>query len=185
MVNELKPVEVLMIEDNRGNVVLVQAAMDKAGLTHHLTVVSDGAEAVEFLFRRGKYADSPRPGLIMLDLKLPRKNGREVLDDIQADSVLREIPLVIVSSSRSELELSRVYKLPSECYLEKPSTFQGFVELVQAIEAFRCKADSLTPTPLPRCGGEGGPKPGSGVPADSLPRSGERGRGEGPKEEES
>ena len=76
----------------------------------------------------------------MLDLKLPRKNGCEVLDEIRLDPVLGEIPLVLLSSSRSELKRARSYELPAECYLEKPSTYQGFVELVQAIEAFRCKA---------------------------------------------
>ena len=136
----MKPVEVLMIEDNRGDVVLVEAAIEKAGLPYHVTVVSDGAEAVEFLHGRGKYAESPRPELIMLDLKLPRKNGCEILDEIQLDPVLGKIPLVLLSSSKSELTRARSYGLPPECYLEKAGTFQGFVELVRAIEAFRGKA---------------------------------------------
>jgi len=135
----MKPVEVLMIEDNRGDVVLVEAAIEKAGLPYHVTVVSDGVEAVEFLHRRGKYAESPPPGLIMLDLKLPRKNGCEVLDDIRLDPLLAETPLVLLSSSKSELKRARSFGLPEECYLEKASTFQDFVELVRAIEAYRCK----------------------------------------------
>jgi two-component system, chemotaxis family, response regulator Rcp1 len=135
----MKPVEVLMIEDNRGDVVLVEAAIEKAGLPYHVTVVSDGAEAIEFLHRRGKYAESPQPGLIMLDLKLPRKNGCEVLDEIRPNPLLGKTPLVLLSSSKSELKRARSFGLPEECYLEKASTFQGFVELVQAIEAFRCK----------------------------------------------
>jgi CheY-like chemotaxis protein len=136
----MKPVEVLMIEDNPGDVVLVQAAMEKAGVAHHVTVVSDGAEAVDFLHRRGRYAQAIRPDLILLDLKLPRKNGREVLDEIRPDPVLRAIPLVLLSSSKSELKHARSYDLPAECYIEKPTTYPGYVELVQAIEAFRCKA---------------------------------------------
>jgi CheY-like chemotaxis protein len=136
----MKPVEVLMIEDNRGDVVLVEAAIEKAGLPYHVTVVGDGAEAVEFLHGRGKYAESPRPELIMLDLKLPRKNGCEILDEIQLDPVLGKIPLVLLSSSKSELKRARSYGLPPGCYLEKASTFQGFVELVLAIEAFRGEA---------------------------------------------
>lgn len=136
----MTPVEVLMVEDNRGDVVLVQAAIEKAGLPYQLTVVSDGAEAVEFLHRRGKYAASTRPELITLDLKLPCKNGCEVLEDIRLDPVLGEIPLVLLSSSKSELRRARSYGLPAECYLEKPCTYQGFVELVLAIEAFRSKA---------------------------------------------
>ncbi len=136
----MKPVEVLMIEDNRGDVVLVEAAIEKAGLPYRVTVVSDGAEAVEFLHRRGQYAAACRPDLIMLDLKLPRKNGCEVLDEIRLDPLVAEIPLVLLSSSKSELKRARSYGLPPECYLEKASTYQGFIELVQAIEVFRCKA---------------------------------------------
>jgi CheY-like chemotaxis protein len=136
----MKPLNVLMVEDNQGDVVLVQAAIEKAGLPYQVTVASDGAEAVEFLHRRGKYAESPRPELIMLDLKLPRKNGCEVLDEIRLDPILGKIPLVLLSSSASELKRSRSYGLPAECYLEKPGTYQGFVELVQAIEVFRCMA---------------------------------------------
>ncbi len=135
----MKPVEVLMIEDNRGDVVLVEAAIEKAGLPYHVTVASDGVEAVEFLHRRGEYAESLRPDLIMLDLKLPRKNGCEVLDEILHDPVVTKIPLVLLSSSKSELKRARSYGLPPECYLEKASTFEDFVELVRAIEAFRCK----------------------------------------------
>ena len=136
----MNPVEVLMVEDNRGDVVLVEAAIEKAELPYHVTVVSDGVEAVEFLHRRGKYAESPRPELIMLDLKLPRKNGCEILDEIQLDPVLGKIPLVLLSSSNSELKRARSYQLPEECYLEKASTYQGFLELVRAIEVFRRKA---------------------------------------------
>ena len=136
----MNPVEVLMVEDNRGDVVLIETAIERVGLPYHVTVVSDGAAAVEYLYRRGKYAESPRPGLITLDLKLPRKNGYEVLEEIRRDPELRDIPLVLLSSSNSELKRARSYGLPAECYLVKPGTFQGFVELVQAIEAFRCKA---------------------------------------------
>ena len=136
----MRPVEVLMVEDNRGDVVLVEAAIEKAGLPYQVTVVSDGAEAVEFLHRRGKHAESSQPDLIMLDLKLPRKNGCEVLDEIRIDPLLAKTPLVLLSSSKSELKRARSYGLPDECYLEKPSTYLGFVELVQAIEVFRDKA---------------------------------------------
>jgi len=136
----MKLVEVLMVEDNRGDVVLVEAAIEKVGVPYQVTVVSDGAEAVEFLHRCGKYAAAPCPELIMLDLKLPRKNGCEVLDEIGLDPLLRKIPLVLLSSSKSELKRARSYELPPECYLEKPSTYQGYVELIEAIEAFRGKA---------------------------------------------
>jgi CheY-like chemotaxis protein len=133
----MKPVEVLMIEDNRGDVVLVEAAIQKVGLPYHCTVVSDGAEAVDFLHRRGKYVESFQPDLIMLDLKLPRKNGCEILDEIRLEPRLDKTPLVLLSSSKSELRRARSFGLPEECYLEKPSTYEGFIELIQAIEAFR------------------------------------------------
>ncbi len=136
----MKAVEVLMIEDNQGDVVLVETAIEKAKLPYHITVVSDGAEAVEYLHRRSSYAAAPRPDLILLDLKLPRKNGCEVLDEILHDPCLAQTPLVLLSSSKSELKRARSYGLPPECYLEKPCTYQGFVELVLAIEAFRGKA---------------------------------------------
>ena len=135
----MMPIEVLMVEDNRGDVVLVEAAIERAGLPYHVTVVSDGVEAVEFLHRRGKYAEAPRPELITLDLKLPRKNGCEVLDEVRPDPLVREIPLVLLSSSKSELKRARSFGLPEECFLEKATTYQGFVELVQAIEAYRCR----------------------------------------------
>ena len=140
----MNQVEVLMVEDNRGDVVLVEAAIEKAGLPYHLTVVGDGAEAVEVLCRRGDHAQAPRPDLIMLDLKLPRKNGCEILDEILLDPVLAKTPLVLLSSSKSELKRARSFGLPEECYLEKASTYEGFVELVRAIEAFRCKAAKET-----------------------------------------
>ena len=140
----MKPVEVLMVEDNRGDVVLVEAAIEKAGLPYHITVVSDGVEAVEYLHRRGKYAAVAPAGADPAGLETPAKNGCEVLDEIRLDPVLAQTPLVLLSSSKSELKRARTYGLPPECYLEKPGTYQGFVDLVQAIEAFRCKAGKET-----------------------------------------
>jgi len=133
----MKPVEVLMVEDNRGDVVLVEEAMAKAGLTHTVTVVPDGVEAMAYLRRRGAYADAARPDLIVLDLKLPRKSGREVLDEIRPDPALNAIPIVILSSSRSELEVARSNGRPEERCIAKPATFADYVDLVKVIEAFR------------------------------------------------
>ncbi len=132
-------VSVLLVEDNRGDVILVKEAMEEIGLTHRVDVVADGVEAMEFLRRSGKYAQAPRPDLILLDLKLPRKNGREALEEILLDPTLRDIPVIILSSSRSELELARAFGLPDECYMVKPGTYDGFVEQVRAIEAYRVK----------------------------------------------
>ena len=133
----MKTVEILMVEDNRGDVVLVREALKKAGLAHRLNVVPDGVEAMEYLRRQGKHAEAGRPDLIVLDLKLPRKSGREVLDDILPDSSLRDIPLVILSSSRSELERARARPAPVPVCMVKPSTFGGYVDLVQTLETVR------------------------------------------------
>jgi CheY-like chemotaxis protein len=146
--DEMKAFEVLMVEDNRGDVILVQEAMRKAGLSHRLSVVPDGIEAMAYLRRQGKYADATRPDQIILDLKLPRKSGREVLDEIQPDPLLNNIPLVVFSSSRSELESARSCKLRAKNYVVKPSTFEGYVEFVQLIEEHRqARLKKETPGP--------------------------------------
>lgn len=133
----MRKIEVLMVEDNRGDVVLVEEAMAKAGLAHTVTVVPDGVEAMDYLHRRGAYAEAARPDLIVLDLKLPRKSGREVLAEIRPDSALNAIPVVILSSSRSELEVARAHGRPEERCIAKPTTFAGYVDLVKVIEEFR------------------------------------------------
>jgi CheY-like chemotaxis protein len=137
----MKTVEILMVEDNRGDVVLVEEAMAKMGLTHAVTVVTDGVEAMDYLCRRGAYAGAARPDLIVLDLKLPRKSGREVLEEITRDPALDAIPIVIVSSSRSELEIARSHGRPEVRCMAKPATFAGYVDLVTVMEEFRCARD--------------------------------------------
>jgi two-component system, chemotaxis family, response regulator Rcp1 len=133
-------IEVLMVEDNRGDVVLVREAAEQVGLGYHVTMARDGVEGMEFLRRQGQFANAPRPDLIILDLKMPHMSGREVLAEVMADPSLRRIPLVILSSSESEMLLARSAKLPEECYQFKPGTYEGFLKLVQAIEAFRRRA---------------------------------------------
>lgn len=135
-----KPVEVVMIEDNPGDVVLVREAVENTGLPYRIAVVQDGGEAVEFLRQTGRHAGAIRPDLIVLDLKLPRRSGREVLADIRETPSLQGIPLITLSSSRSELDLVRLHLLPTQTAMEKPSTFDDYVLLVQAIEAFRLSA---------------------------------------------
>ena len=130
-------IRVLMVEDNRGDVVLMQEAIRRAGVAYRVSVIQDGVEAVEYLLRRGRYAGVPSPDLIVLDLKIPRKGGREVLADIHADEKLGKIPVVILSSSVSELELARAQIGPSQACMPKPTTFPGYVDMVLAIEAFR------------------------------------------------
>lgn len=130
----MKPVEILVVEDNRGDVVLLEEAMSTKGLPHRLNVVRDGVEAVDYLRHQGRFEKVPRPDLIVLDLKLPRRNGREVFQDIQSDPELRQIPVVIVSSSQSELELARSARPSPESCIAKPETYEGYVDLVGFIE---------------------------------------------------
>jgi chemotaxis family two-component system response regulator Rcp1 len=128
--------DMLMVEDNRGDVVLVREAMTKLGLDHRMHEVRDGVEAIKFLKKEHPYEEAPRPDLIVLDLKLPLKNGREVLEEVEPNPDWRGIPIVLLSSSRTELEMARSIKLPAQSYMVKPSTFGGYVELVRSINVF-------------------------------------------------
>lgn len=135
--DDMKATEVLMVEDNPGDVVLLREALTKAGIHYRITVMRDGMEALEYLRRQGKHSAAISPELIVLDLKLPRKSGREILDDIRNDHELLTIPLIVLSSSRSELELARLQDKPGRSFMVKPSTFPDYVALAGAIEAFR------------------------------------------------
>jgi len=137
MVNDMKLIEVLMVEDNPGDVVLVREAAVKAGLPYRITVVHDGVEARAYLHGQGQYAGAAQPDLIVLDLKLPRRSGREVLEDIRQLPALQAVPVVVLSSSRSELGLVRTHMQPTQTTTVKPGTFAGYVEVVEAIETFR------------------------------------------------
>lgn len=128
--------DMLMVEDNRGDVVLVREAMTKLGYEHRMHVVRDGVEAIKFLKKEHPYEKAPRPDLIVLDLKLPLKNGREVLEEVEPNPDWRAIPIVLLSSSRTELEMARSIRLPAQSYMVKPSTFGGYVELVRSIDMF-------------------------------------------------
>lgn len=130
-------IEVLMVEDNPGDVLLVQEAVAKSGLAYNIHVVRDGVEATDYLWARGRHCGAGRPDLVLLDLKLPRKGGREVLEELKGDASLGAIPIVLFSSSRSEMELARMQHVPPRCYLVKPGTFTGYLETIRAIEAFR------------------------------------------------
>ena len=131
------PTHVLMIEDNSGDVMLVEEAMASAGLSQSLQVVRDGVDAMDYLRRVGLYSGAARPDVIVLDLRLPRKSGREVLDEIFADPELSAMPVVVLSSSKSDLELVRALGLRGVACIPKPDTFAGYVDLIRRIEAFR------------------------------------------------
>jgi chemotaxis family two-component system response regulator Rcp1 len=111
-------------------------ALKEAKVLNRLSVATDGVEAMDFLRRQGKYADSPRPDLILLDLNLPRKDGREVLAEIKADPALRRIPIVVLTTSRAEIDVIQAYDLHANCYITKPVDFKQFVHVVQSIEDF-------------------------------------------------
>jgi len=130
------PIEIPLVEDNAGDIRLTREALKDAKVLNTLHVARDGEEAMEFLCRKGKHADAPRPDLVLLDLNLPRKDGREVLSEIKADEVLKRIPVVILTTSKSEEDVLKMYNLHANCYVTKPLDLEQFIRVVQAIEDF-------------------------------------------------
>jgi two-component system, chemotaxis family, response regulator Rcp1 len=130
------PIELLLVEDSEPDVRLTIEALHEAKVRNRLWVVDDGAKALEFLRRQGRYADAPRPDLILLDLNLPRKDGRQVLQEIKNDDLLKSIPVVVLTTSKSEADVLRAYELHANCYITKPVDFNRFMEVVKSIESF-------------------------------------------------
>src|SRR6202047_54015 len=130
------PIEVLLVEDSPGDVRLTIEAFKTAKMHVNLRVVHDGAEAMEYLRHDGKHADAPRPDLILLDLNLPKKDGREVLGEIKGNPSLLTIPVVILTTSAAEADILRSYKLHANCYITKPVDLVGFLEVVRSIDSF-------------------------------------------------
>lgn len=139
------PIEILLVEDNPGDVRLTQEALKDGKVRNNMRVVKDGVEALKFLRREGKYAGMPRPDLILLDLNLPKKDGREVLAEIKGDEVLRCIPVVVLTTSRAEQDILKAYDLHANCYITKPVDLDQFITVVKSIEDFW-----LTIVKLPR-----------------------------------
>ncbi|MEU0938679.1 MULTISPECIES: response regulator [unclassified Embleya] len=129
-------IEVLLVEDDPGDVLMTREAFEDNKVRNSLHVVSDGVEAVAFLRREGEYADAPRPDLILLDLNLPRKDGREVLEEIKADEDLRRIPVVVLTTSEAEEDVLRSYHLHANAYVTKPVDFEQFINVVRHIDEF-------------------------------------------------
>lgn len=129
-------VEILLVEDNPGDVRLSLEALREAKVRNNVSVAIDGEEAMAFLRRRGRYADAPRPDLILLDLNLPGKDGREVLAEIKSDEELRRVPVVVVTSSREEGDILKAYDLNANCYVTKPVDLDQFMHMVGSIEDF-------------------------------------------------
>jgi len=131
-----KQVEILLVEDNPADVRLVREALKESKILNNLIVVEDGVEAMDFLRKKGKYASSVRPDLILLDLNLPKKNGREVLAEVKSDEKLKRIPVVIMTVSDDEKDILISYDSHANCYIKKPLDFDQFNQVVQAIENF-------------------------------------------------
>lgn len=131
-----RPIEVLLVEDNPGDVRLTEEAFREGRVPVNLTVASDGVEAMEILNRQGEHAEKPRPELILLDLNLPRKTGREVLTEIKADETLRRIPVIVMTTSKAQLDVERAYALNANCYVAKPVDLDQFLNVVRSIEDF-------------------------------------------------
>ncbi len=129
-------IDILLVEDSSADVRLTQLALRDSKLINRLTVARDGAEALAMLRKSGTYGDVPRPDLILLDLNLPKKDGREVLAEIKADPNLKPIPVVVLTSSTAELDVVRSYDLHANCYVSKPLELANFMEVVKAIEGF-------------------------------------------------
>ncbi|MBI3445677.1 MAG: response regulator [Magnetospirillum sp.] len=137
--------EILLVEDNPGDARLAQEALKEGRMTSRLKVVVDGVEAMAFLRREGQYNGSPRPNLILLDLNLPRKDGRQVLAELKADEDLRRIPVVVLTTSQAEQDILRSYDLHANCYITKPVDLDRFISVVRSIEEYWCSVVTLPP----------------------------------------
>jgi CheY-like chemotaxis protein len=140
-----RPIEILMVEDNPGDVRLTVEALKEAKVRNNLHTVEDGVEALAFLRREGRYTEVPRPDLVLLDLNLPKMNGREVLAEIKEDPDLRRIPVVILTISQAEQDIVKSYNLHANCYITKPVDLDQFLEVVKSIENFWLTIVKLPP----------------------------------------
>ena len=129
-------IQILLVEDSPSDVELTVEAMREAKVANELHVVVDGVDAMEFLRREGQHTKAPRPDLVLLDLNLPRKDGKEVLAEIQADPLLRPIPVAVLTTSKAESDVLRSYQLGANCFITKPVRLPEFLEVIQAIEEF-------------------------------------------------
>jgi len=143
--NTYKPVNILIVEDNAGDARLIEEVLKEGKLLNSLNFVKDGIEAMEFLHNSGEYTKVPRPDLIILDLNLPKKDGREVLSEIKTDIELKKIPVVVMTSSQSEEDVLKSYNLHANCYITKPIDFDQFVTIVKSIEDFWFSIVKLPP----------------------------------------
>ena len=131
-----KAIEILLVEDNPGDARLAKEALRESKLRNNLNIVVDGVEAMDYLHKKGKYADATTPDLVLLDLNLPKKDGREVLAEVKADDKLKRIPVVILTTSTAEEDVLKTYDLHANCYISKPIDLDQFMKVVKSIEDF-------------------------------------------------
>ena len=143
--DQIRPIEILLVEDSPTDALLTRRALEGRKLINRLHVVEDGVKAIAFLRRQPPYADAPRPQLILLDLNMPRKDGREVLAEIKADEDLRVIPVVVLTTSNADVDVLRSYKLHANCYITKPVDFESFVRAIASLEHFWFAVVTLPP----------------------------------------
>jgi CheY-like chemotaxis protein len=131
-----RPVEILLVEDSKGDIGLIEEVFEDAKIRNILHIVEDGEEAIAFLRGEGEFSDVPRPDIILLDLNLPKKDGREVLEEVKSDDKLRNIPVVVLTISKAEEDILRSYNLHANAYITKPVDFDQFIKVVKSIESF-------------------------------------------------
>jgi len=140
-----EPIEILLVEDSPSDVDLTREALEDTKVHNNLSVVGDGVQALAFLRREGHYADAPHPDLILLDLNLPKKGGREVLAEIKSDPKLRRIPVVVLTTSTAEQDIVESYNLHANCYVKKPVDLDAFIQVVRSIDSFWLAIVKLPP----------------------------------------
>jgi CheY-like chemotaxis protein len=148
-IEDVKPIEVLLVEDDPGDVVLITEAFEHNKVNNRLHVVADGVEALQFLRCEPPYEECTRPDLVLLDLNLPRKDGREVLAEVKADEDLRRIPVVVLTTSKAEEDILRSYDLHANAYVTKPVDFDRFIDVVRQIDEFFVSVVKLPPVRRP------------------------------------
>ncbi len=145
MTDGRSPIEILLVEDNPGDERLTREALKEGKVYSNLHWVKDGVEAMEFLRRQGRFKDVPRPDIILLDLNLPKKDGREVLQEIKSDDMLKRIPVVVLTTSKAEEDVLRTYNLHANCYVTKPVDLEKFIVVVKSIDVFWLTVVTLPP----------------------------------------
>jgi len=143
--NSLRPVRVLLVEDSPTDLLMTREALERSKLRIEIHTVEDGVKTLEFLRRTGKFATAPRPDLVLLDLNLPKKDGREVLAEIKTDPALKSIPVVILTTSKAEEDIARAYQSHANCFITKPVGFANFNEVMRSIERYWFAVATLPP----------------------------------------